>query len=145
MDWNEVRPVLVATYDLLQDAEYVRPEAVAEKLAREDDEWFDRVLGLLQENGYIGGHMVDQRRAPIMIAATEKGLREVANWPREGGSFELAEALLRLLDERIADEGTSEPERGKLQTAREALSGLPRELLVEVMAAYASRVAPGLD
>lgn len=145
MNWRDCGPVLNATYELLGDNEYVTPEAVAAQLGREDNEWLDRALGLLFESGYIGGHAVDQRRAPVMIAATEKGLREAASWPREGGGYELAEALLRLLDERIAAVDTPEPERGRLRKARDALGALPRELLVEVMAAYLTRALPGGD
>lgn len=86
MDWKEVRPILVATYQLLDGEEFVTQEAVCEAVGKPPrDERTIRALALLYESGYIDGHEVDNSPAPMLIRATEKGLREASNWPRDGG------------------------------------------------------------
>ena len=47
--------------------------------------------------------------------------------------------LIRLLDERIADDKTPEEEKGRLRRAREGIVGVGREVFAEVLAAYVTR------
>ena len=71
MKWDEVRPVLKATYRLLNDAESTSPEAVCVALGRrDDDERIRRALALLHQEGYIGGFTTAQTPVPISITPT---------------------------------------------------------------------------
>jgi hypothetical protein len=142
MDWSEVEPILQATYRLLNEEESTTPEAVCEALGRlAGDEGTIRALALLYEDGYIGGNTIEQSPAPIFIEATGQGLRQTSGWPREGGGAELVELLLRLLDERIADDETPEEEKGKLRRARDAFAGLGRDVAVGVLTALVSHTS----
>jgi hypothetical protein len=140
MEWNEVKPVLDATYRLLADQDYIPGQAVAQALGRPpDDERIGRILEQLHRAGYIEGQFVMQTSMPVMISPTEKGLQESSGWPAPGASAQV-DLLLQLLDERIADASTPEEEKGRLRRAREAIGGLGREVLAEVLAAYVARV-----
>lgn len=142
MDWCEVKPVLRATYDLLDDDERVSQEAVCQALGRPpEDPQTIRALARLYQGGYIDGMTVDQSPAPIFIIATPKGLQETRGWPREGGGADQVELLLRLLDERIASEETPEAERGKLRRVREGVASLGRDFAVDLLAAYVARAS----
>jgi hypothetical protein len=47
--------------------------------------------------------------------------------------------LLSLLTERIEDPSTPEEEKGRLRRAHDAIAGLSRDVLTEVLAAYLAR------
>src|SRR5919106_6940953 len=106
MDWEEAKPVLRATYELLDAGEDVTQDQVCEALGRPArDERTIRALALLYQDDYIGGFTVNQSPAPVRIQGTPKGLQEVRGWPREGGAgAEQVDLLMRLLDERIASD-----------------------------------------
>jgi hypothetical protein len=140
MDWTEARPVLGATYELLATEEQTTPERVCQRLGVEpQDPRTIRALALLYQADYIDGMMVDQSPAPIFIRPTEKGLRQASNWPGAGDGAQL-ELLLRLLDERIESDDTSDEEKGKLRRLRDSLGDLGRDVAVGLLTAYLSRV-----
>jgi hypothetical protein len=147
MDWNEAKPVLKATYELLEAGEDVTQDEVCAAVGRPpQDERTVRALALLYEGGYIGGFTVNQSPAPVRIQGTPKGLQETSGWPREGGAgAEQIELLLRLLDERIASDETPEEEKGKLLRARDAFAALGRDVAVGVLTAYAGKVSGASD
>jgi hypothetical protein len=142
MDWNEVRPVLAATYRLLDAAEGTNAGQIAQELDRPpDDERLERALGLLYDAGYIDGPTIDQLPYPVRIQSTEKGLRETSGWPSEGGGGDQIEALIRVLDEYIESDETPEEEKGRLRRARDAFVGVGRDVAVRVLTEYVSRQA----
>lgn len=146
MDWSEVQPVLETTYRLLAQQEKagrVTGQAVNEALGRDtNDEATGRVLKRLHEAGYIRGQFAWQTSLPLMIDSTEKGLQQTSGWPSPGaaGGTEQVELLLRLLDERIADEATPDEERSRLRRVRDAVGEVGRGVFTEVLAAYIARV-----
>lgn len=142
MDWNEVEPVLVATYRLLADQDQTTPEAVCQELERPArDEQTIRALALLYNDDYIDGITVDQSPAPIFIRPTGKGLRATSGWPGERGETYVA-ALLEVLDQRIAAPETPELERGRLHRIRDAVSEAGPRFIGEVLAAYTAKIIP---
>jgi hypothetical protein len=139
VDWSEARPVLEATYRLLNKADQTTQEEVCSALGvPAGHERTIRALALLFEAGYIDGLEVDSSPAPIFIRATEKGLREASNWPGRPAPDQV-ELLLRLLDERIESPETPDDEKGKLRRVRDALGDLGRDIAVGVLTAYVSR------
>jgi hypothetical protein len=147
MDWNEAKPVLKATYELLDAGEDVTQDQVCEALGQPpQDARTIRALALLYEGGYIGGFTAQQSPAPVRIRGTPKGLQEVSGWPREdSGGAQQVELLLRLLDERIASDETPEEEKSKLRRARDAFAALGRDVAVGVLTAYAGKVSGASD
>ena len=124
MQWSEVEPVLKVTYELLDAREEVGQADVCEALGRPNgDAVTIRALELLYNDDYIGGSTIDNSPAPVFIEATPKGLQRTSGWPAEGSSGEV-ELLLRLLDERIDSEETTEEGKGKLRRARDGFAGL---------------------
>jgi hypothetical protein len=141
MDWTEVRPVLRATYTLLDSEGQTTPEFVCQRLGVQPrDDRTLRALTLLYQGGYIDGITIEQSPAPIFIRPTEKGLREASGWPDDSSGTQL-EVLLRLLDERIESDETSDEEKGKLRRVRGSLVDLGRDVAVGLLTAYLSRVA----
>lgn len=142
MEWSKVEPVLKETYALLEDADEVGQDAVCNALGRpRQDTETVRALEQLFKAELIGGFMVDQTPAPVIIRATTKGLQQTSGWPREGGGSEQVELLLRLLDERIASEDTPEEEKGNLRRVRDAFAALGRDIAVGVLTAYAANAS----
>lgn len=142
VEWSEVEPVLQATYQLLNDREEISQEEACAAVRRPPgDEKTIRALALLYEDGLIGGFTIEQSDAPISITATPKGLRQTSGWPTgdDRGAQQL-EALLRVLDERIDSEETSDDDKGRLRRVRESVGDLGRDLAVGVLTAYVARI-----
>jgi 1,6-anhydro-N-acetylmuramate kinase len=141
----EVEPVLEATYRLLSESDSVSPEDVITEMGEGTDaDHVRRALAQLYRDDYISGQDVEEYPWPIRIEATEKGLQEAAGWPREGASREAeAQAFLRLLDERIADQATTEEERGLLRQIREGAIGVGTKVIGEVLARYLIHMTRG--
>jgi hypothetical protein len=68
---------------------------------------------------------------------TEKGLQATAGWPSTQADSIVA-SLIAAFDERI-ESATSEEERTKLSRARDALLGLGREVLADIIARQMER------
>jgi hypothetical protein len=142
MQWSEVQPILNATYELLDGSDRVSQEGVCEVLGRPPgDERTIKALALLHEDGFIGGIMVAQSPAPVIIQTTPKGLRHTRGWPSEAHNPEQVDLLLRLLDERIASDETTETDKGKLRRARDAIADLGKDIAVGILTAYVTQAA----
>ena len=127
-----------ATYRLLSESDSVSPDQVVAGLGEGTDAGHvHRALAKLYRAGYIGGLTVEEQAWPYSIYGTEKGLQQVAGWPREGGTQAAeVQTFLHLLDEHIADERTPEEERRRLREIREAAAGVGVKVLGEVLARY---------
>ncbi len=148
MEWTEVEPVLAATYRLFNAGQEPGQDHVCAALGRAPrDERTIRALAQLYETGYIGGYTVEESPAPVRITATEKGLQRTSGWPgaEAGHSDErLVGLLLELLDERINDPATPEPQKGVLRKFKSAATEAVPGFLAEFLAAYTARiVGPG--
>lgn len=143
MIWNEAQPVLEATYQLLNEeeaGERLSQDQVCSALGRPaGDEPTIRALALLYNDDYIGGIMVNESPAPVLIAATPKGLRYTSGWPGEEGGSRQVEMLLQLLDERIESDETPEAEKGRLRQIRNGVGSASRDIMVAVLGAYVSQ------
>ncbi len=138
--------MLDATYRLLSERDSISPETViAEMGDGTDAAHVRRALAHFHREELVGGLKTSNSPVPKTIRATEKGLQEAAGWPRDGAVAREAqiEALLRLLDERIADEGTSEEERGRLRRVREAISNASTKVFGEVLGRFLAEMAKG--
>jgi hypothetical protein len=71
---------------------------------------------------------------PIFCRLSEKGLQEVAGWPRAGGSP--VEAFLAALDDKLADPELSEEQRGWLLKMRDAAGNMSQSVISNLLAAY---------
>ena len=141
LDWNtDVRPVLEALYavqsTLTPTAYGVSQEQINQHLGRAaDDPRTDRVLADLHQAGYLTDVLEsDQRVGPIFCRLSEKGLQEVAGWPRPGGSP--VEAFLAALDAKLADPELSEEQRGWLLKMRDAAGNMSQSVISNLLAAY---------
>jgi DNA-binding PadR family transcriptional regulator len=141
LDWrNDVRPVLVAVYEALAAEGGMIPTTdlggVSAALGREtEDERTYRVLVELKEKGYISGTQTGGGGF-VLIQLQEKGLQEVAGWPTRPGEDTYAQ-LLAALSERI-EQSDSPEERTKLERFRDALAGVGRDVLTDVLAKVAT-------
>jgi hypothetical protein len=139
--WNEVEPVLRATYGLLADPERlsVDPEEIAAALGRPvDDAAMCSALRDLQKYGYIDGIVAGAMpRIPQDIRATEKGLQAASGWPSDGESQTFPSEFIKALTERINDDETADDERGKLRRLRDASEDVGVRVIAEVVARMA--------
>ena len=135
MYFPEVQPVLEATYRLLSEHDSVSPDQVVAELGDETDpDHVRRALAQLYRERYIGGLTIEEQAYPYSIYGTEKGLQEAAGWPRDGAAD--VQTFLRLLDDRIAREDTSEEDLGHLRRIRETVSGASSRVIGEVLGRY---------
>jgi hypothetical protein len=139
--WNEVEPVLRATYGLLADPERrsVEAEEIAAALGRPaDDAALCSALRDLRKYGYIDGIMPGgMASAPQDIRATEKGLQAASGWPSDGESRTFPSEFIKALTERINDDETADDERGKLRKLRDASEEVGVRVIAEVVARMA--------
>jgi hypothetical protein len=142
-DWTEeALPVLQAVYRA-QSANPnqidVSQNQVNQELGRGPESFeTDRMLLYLTDAGYIEGTAtIEQFFGPLHMRLTEKGLQATAGWPSTHADA-IVESLIAAFDERIRQAGTAE-ERSKLIKARDALIGLGREVLADVIAAQVTR------
>lgn len=124
-------PVLLAIHDAEREHRpFATPEA-AERLGLPEGEVRDSMLALM-DAGYVKSASVARSRAYAVIAAprlTERGRRQVGQWPDDGYS-----ALVALLEARIATT-TDEIERGRLQTFLGGLVGVGRDVATDLLSA----------
>jgi len=96
------------------------------------------MLLYLADAGYIESTArVDAYFGPMSMRLTEKGLQATAGWPSTQADSIVA-SLIAAFDERI-ESATSEEERTKLSRARDALLGLGREVLADIIARQMER------
>jgi hypothetical protein len=143
LDWQQdVRPVLVAVYEaqMSEEAKDIRgpltnQARINEKLGRPaDDNRLDLAMDTLAEADYI-----EAARKPgdwLMVKVLERGLQEVAGWPKPGAdTYDLTLAAI----DRLIDEAPNADERGRLEKLRDGVVGVGRDVLVNVL----SRAATG--
>jgi hypothetical protein len=142
-DWmNEAWPVLQAVHraQLAHPNQIdVTQRQVNAELDREHDSFeTDRMLLYLADAGYIEGTAtVDQLFGPLHLRLTEKGLQATAGWPSSQADA-IITSLIAAFESRIQNAETKE-ERTKLTRARDALLGIGREVLTEVIAGQITR------
>ena len=139
--------MLDATYRLLSEHDVVSPEdAIAEMGEGTDPDHVRRALAQLYRERYIGGQDVEDYAWPIRIEATEKGLQEVAGWPKPGAAGgDQLELLLRLLDDKIAAPETPPEEKTRLQRVRDSLGGAGRDIIVGVLSNFIAKQTGASD
>lgn len=143
LEWaTDVLPVLQAAYEAAAEGSPdigASQDAVNARMGREaGDVSTARSLLQLEQAGYLRETMgADQIVGPAFFTLTEKALQVVAGWPGGGGDAAY-DRLLALLDERISAAGTPD-ERSQWERARDAVVGAGRDVLVEVLAAAATR------
>jgi hypothetical protein len=146
LDWErDILPVLRATYDLMDEEQddAIETEVLNARLVTEerDEGALYRIFTQIGRTGYAdvqfaGGMTV------AFVQPTEKGLQVTRGWPVPGQAD--AEALLRLLDQRIASPDTSEEERTGLTQLRDAAGRVSQSALSSLLGAWLSHVAgPG--
>lgn len=111
--WNEVQPVLEATYELIETRgnNPVDGTEVAEKLGLDSGDL--RLVGVfraLRDAEYVTAYFSAGPMPPRLIQATEKGLQATRGWPRPG-ELPDTKLLLELMDQRIADPDMPEEDR----------------------------------
>lgn len=134
--WEDVRPILVAAYDVM-DKTYnglVDGRDVADALGRpHDDLWLGRDLEALAEADYlkcaIGG-----TELPIQVEGTEKGRQEVEGWPGARSATGSVDLLVALLAEREEAPDTPSEERSKLRALREVFAGTGTDIASKALA-----------
>ena len=142
--WEEISPVLDATYQLLNERPNgdVRDSDVEALLPRMTPTHVRRALTLLVDQEYIYGYKAPLGRVDS-IMPKERGLQEMMGWPRAGEADpSRTELLLRLLDQRIAA-AESEEERTRIQRLRDAAGRTSESVLGEVLGAWLARVSAG--
>lgn len=138
--------MLDATYRLLSERDAIAPEDVSAEMGEgTDPDHVNRALAQLYREGYVTGFGIENVPWPLSIQPAEKGLRAAAGWPSESSSAHETQigALLRLLDERIADEATPEEERGRLRRVREAIGSASTKVFGEVLGRFLAEMAKG--
>jgi hypothetical protein len=134
--WDEAQKVLQAAYEASERKPadpHVSPADVNEVLGREpDDPTTARALYDLARTGYFDEVVwSDSSVAPQFFQLSERGLsRTSAGWPSGDSGVE---ALLAVLAAKI-DAAENEEERSRLQRAYDALKGLGRETLADILA-----------
>jgi hypothetical protein len=99
-----------------------------------DDVDVDRAIFELVQTGYLEVTLdSDQSLAPRAFRLSEKALQLTAGWPSGSGEVAFAR-LLATLDARI-EGASSEEERGRLAKARAAITGVGRDVMIDLMSA----------
>lgn len=120
--WEEVRPILVAAYALMDanPAGMTDGKALAEALGRDpEDRFLERDLWALRDADYLDIYFDPEGAGPIQ--GTAEGRREVQGWPGPRTPAGSAELLVDLLDKLAVADQTPEPERGRLKKAADAI------------------------
>jgi hypothetical protein len=130
------RPILEAIHRL-EDNGTLRQRGIelAPDFAAElklDEGKVRRTIAALIDAKYLTGEDVTGMRDPdpifMVTGLTERGRREVGQWPSEDS----VAALLAALDKRI-DETPDPVEKSKLQKMRDAAASMARDVLVGVL------------
>jgi hypothetical protein len=142
-DWErDVLPVLRTTYDLMDErqTDMLDGDELVPLLVTDDRTKGNvyNLFRLIDNAGYAdvrfaGGMTV------ALVRPTEKGLQLTRGWPVPGQSS--VEALLRLLDQRIASPTTSDDERTRLRRLRDAAGNVSESVLSSLLASWLSQVS----
>ncbi len=130
MHWDTARPVLLATYRLMSDQTGMTGGSAVCADLRMSEDAAAPIFRALEQTGYIEGHF-GASGFPMTITPTEKGLQYCSGWPVPGSETAFVAQLLAAIDTR-ADE-LPEPESGRLRRVGEAVGGLGRGVLTEIV------------
>jgi hypothetical protein len=133
--WDDVEPLLRATYRLLEDEIIVGGHAVLASLSEPPSaEDAGRAFRALNEAGYVKAMIGIGEPVPYGLEATERGLQYCSGWPQPGESAVFIDAFLRAINERIENPDTPEDQRGRLRQLAESAGSVGRDLLVDISA-----------
>jgi hypothetical protein len=133
MQWQEVEPILRATYTTLEQSNLITGEEVNVAMGRDaSDASTGRAFEHLDRTGYINATFGLGFALPYGIQATEKGLQYCAGWPVPGSSSAFITEFLRAVDERASATETPTDERGRLRSFADAASGVGKDLLADI-------------
>lgn len=139
-DWErEVLPVLRTTYNLMEEQKVASIDGDELMFLITEERTQADVLNmflLLDRAGYVD---IDLRSGFMaFVHATEKGLQTTQGWPIPGQGQ--VDALLGLLDHRIASSETPDEERTGLQQLRAAAGNVSQTVLASLLSAWLSQV-----
>jgi hypothetical protein len=136
MRWEQVHPVLRATYDLIDENEQTgrtSGEAVCGRLGLPgDDDAVAVAIRQLNEAGYVKAEF-NAGGTAFFIEPTAAGLEYCSGWPAPGGVSDFLTVFLSAVAERADAVDTPEEEKSRLRRFLEAANGPPKELLAEIM------------
>src|SRR4051794_12623141 len=136
--WEDVRPTLVAIYDLIDAA----PDGVADgrelasALGITEDEMprFVRDLRALHDDGYMQAHFTLGVGPPPLIQGTTLGRHEVRGWPGPRSGQASAELLVDLLRAQADDADTPPEQKTKTRAILDAIGRGGTDALSKVTA-----------
>jgi hypothetical protein len=132
MQWDKTRPILLATYDLIDQHGKTAGSAVCEAMGvAQDDEDIRIAIEQLDEAGYVKCFFSGAGTAQL-IDPTALGLQYCSGWPTPGGASDFLTAFLSAVAERADATDTPEEEKSRLRRFIEAANGAPKELLAEI-------------
>jgi len=136
--WDDVRPILVAVYDLIEDAlDGVTdgPQVAAVLGFGENDlRRLDRALKSLDDAGYIEARFTMGGSLPVLIEGTHGGRQEVQGWPGPRTSTANAELLVDLLRAQADAPDTSAEQKTKVRAILDAIGKGGTDALSKVTA-----------
>lgn len=141
LKWEEISPVLIATYKLLDERPNgdVRDEDLERLLPDMEPERIRHALRMLKEQGYIRAYIASGARVDS-IQPEEKGLQATMGWPTPGQAKEVgADVLMQVLDEK-AEQAPTEEERGKAKRLREVIAETGTNVVSETIASVITRM-----
>jgi hypothetical protein len=144
---RDVLPVLRATYDLMEEQRTDTLDGKEDLVPRLSEQGHEKatlyeIFRQIHNGGYAdvsfaGGMTIG------LVQPTEKGFQVTRGWPVPGQGD--VQALLRILDARIAAPDTPEDERTRLQRLREAAGNVSQSVLTSLLSAWLSHHAPGMS
>lgn len=141
--WEEVRPILVAAYELMDESAdgATQTAAIAERVGRDSrDATWGRDLRVLVDAAYLKIPDGFGAIAPDdPVDGTEKGRQEVQGWPGPRTPAGSAELLVDLLDKLSVSEQTPEPERGRVKKAADAIRDAGTDTIAKAIGEVVAR------
>jgi hypothetical protein len=142
LDWQrDVLPVLRATYDLMDEHQddFLQGDDLMARLVTEDrdPDALYRIFTQIKRGGYADVEFAGAMTVAF-VQPTEKGLQVTRGWPVPGQGD--VEALVRLVDQRIASPDTPEDERTRLESLRAAVGNVSQTVLSSILSAWLSQM-----
>jgi hypothetical protein len=132
MQWHKTRPILLATYDLIDRHGKTAGSAVCEAMGvGQDDEDVRLAIEQLDEAGYVKCLFSGAGTAQL-IDPTALGLQYCSGWPTPGSGPVFVTEFLDAITERAEDASTPDEERGRLRRLAEAAGGVGKDLLTDI-------------
>jgi hypothetical protein len=135
--WDDVRPTLVAAYDLFDESDQVGAVEIAAKLGIDDEAGMTRLtrhLYALDDADYIKVHRAGGMEPPDLILPTHPGRQEVRGWPGPRTAIGNAELLVDLLRAQAEAADTPPEEKTRLRAILNAIGSGSLDALSKVTA-----------